>query len=156
MKLLFPGSFDPITLGHMDLIERAAQIADELHVVSFDNAAKRYLLSKEERLMLMQKATVHLGNVIVDSSDGMQVAYCREHGIGCVLRGLRNEMDLLYERDIAAANRQLGGLETLFLISAPSVAHISSSVVRELVAFSADLTGFVPECVREYIQKLTH
>ena len=151
MKLLFPGSFDPITLGHMDLIERGAKIADEPLIVSFDNAAKHYLLSKKRRVELIKIATAHLKNVFVDSSDGLQVQYCREHGIDCVLRGLRNELDLLYERDVAVANAQLGNLETLFLLSSPEVAHISSSVVRELIAFSADLTGFVPECVKEFI-----
>ena len=98
MKLLFPGSFDPITLGHMDLIERAAKIADELYVVSFDNASKHYLLPKSQRVELIKLATAHLGNVIVDVSDGLQVDYCQKHGITCVLRGLRNQLDLLYER----------------------------------------------------------
>ena len=106
MKLLFPGSFDPITLGHMDLIERAAKIADRLYVVSFDNAAKQYLLPKKRRVELIEVATSHLKNVTVDSSDGLQVQYCQEHGIDCVLRGLRNELDLLYERDVAVANRR--------------------------------------------------
>ena len=143
MKLLFPGSFDPITLGHMDLIERAAKIADELYVVSFDNASKHYLLPKSQRVELIKLATAHLGNVIVDFSDGLQVDYCQKHGITCVLRGL------------AISNHQLGGLETLFLLSSPQVSHISSSVVRELIAFSADLSGFVPECVKEfYLQNM--
>lgn len=155
MKLLFPGSFDPITLGHMDLIERAAKIADELYVVSFDNASKHYLLPKSQRVELIKLATAHLGNVIVDDSDGLQVDYCQKHGITCVLRGLRNQLDLLYERDVAISNHQLGGLETLFLLSSPQVSHISSSVVRELIAFSADLSGFVPECVKEfYLQNM--
>lgn len=151
MKLLFPGSFDPITLGHMDLIERGAKIADELYVVSFDNAAKQYLLEKSQRVELMRKATAHLKNVVVDASDGLQVQYCQRHGIDCVLRGLRNELDFLYERDVAVANHRLGKIETLFLLSSPGVAHISSSVVRELIAFSADLSGFVPDCVKEFI-----
>lgn len=155
MKLLFPGSFDPITLGHMDLIERAAKIADELYVVSFDNASKHYLLPKSQRVELIKLATAHLGNVLVDVSDGLQVDYCQKHGITCVLRGLRNQLDLLYERDVAISNHQLGGLETLFLLSSPQVSHISSSVVRELIAFSADLSGFVPECVKEfYLQNM--
>ena len=87
--------------------------------------------------------------------DGLQVDYCQKHGITCVLRGLRNQLDLLYERDVAISNHQLGGLETLFLLSSPQVSHISSSVVRELIAFSADLSGFVPECVKEfYLQNM--
>ncbi len=150
MKLLFPGSFDPITLGHMDLIERGAKIADELYVVSFDNAAKQYLLEKSQRVELMRKATAHLKNVVVDASDGLQVQYCQQHGIDCVLRGLRNELDFLYERDVAVANHRLGeNRDAVFARRQGSAYQLQRC--QELIAFSADLSGFVPDCVKEFI-----
>ena len=154
MKVVFPGSFDPITIGHINLIERASALADELFVVVVDNTAKKTLFSKEDRLAMLNMAVKSFTNVRTESFDGLTVEYCRRVGANYIVRGLRNPLDYVFEEDIAAVNRKLGCIETIFLLSEGRYDHISSSIVRELIAFGADLEGFVPESAREFIKKV--
>ncbi|MBR6816373.1 MAG: pantetheine-phosphate adenylyltransferase [Clostridia bacterium] len=153
MKLVFPGSFDPITEGHMEIIARAAAMAAQLYVVVEDNMQKKYCFTREQRIRMVKAAVAELGNVVVDTFDGLTVDYCRSVGADAIVRGLRNQTDYLYEKDIAAFNRELAGVETLFLLSAGAHAHISSSAVRELMKYNSDLTGYVPAAVRDIINE---
>jgi pantetheine-phosphate adenylyltransferase len=153
LKIVFPGSFDPITTGHLNLIERVSILADELFVVVLENSAKRSFFSKEDRVAMVKMAVEPFQNVKAEAFDGMTVEYCRRVGADYIIRGLRNSADYLFEKEIAAANRKLSGIETLFLPSDGKFDHISSSIVRELIAFDADLTGFAPECVINFINK---
>ena len=153
MKLVFPGSFDPITEGHMEIIARAAAMAVQLYVVVEDNMQKKYHFAREQRIRMVKAAVAELGNVVVDTFDGLTVDYCRSVGADAIVRGLRNQTDYLYEKDIAAFNRELAGVETVFLLSAGAHAHISSSAVRELMKYNSDLTGYVPAAVRDIINE---
>ena len=153
MKLVFPGSFDPITEGHMEIIARAAAMAVQLYVVVEDNMQKKYHFTREQRIRMVKAAVAELGNVVVDTFDGLTVDYCRSVGADAIVRGLRNQTDYLYEKDIAAFNRELAGVETLFLLSAGAHAHISSSAVRELMKYNSDLIGYVPAAVRDIINE---
>ena len=117
MKLVFPGSFDPITAGHMELIERASGLAEQLYVVVEDNLQKTYLFTREQRLEMVRMAVAGYSNVYVDSFAGMTIDYCRKVGARVLLRGLRNSADYLYEKDIATFNRELAQVETMFLFA---------------------------------------
>lgn len=151
MILVFPGSFDPVTNGHMDIFARAAAIADYLYVVAEENTQKKYLFSREERLAMLRAACAPFANVQVDAFSGLTVDYCQKMGADAILRGLRSSADYLYERDIAAYNRDLAGVETLFLQAQGADAHISSSGVRELLRFGRDVRDYVPAGAYPYI-----
>lgn len=154
MKLVFPGSFDPITAGHMELIERASRLAEQLYVVVEDNLQKTYLFTREQRLEMVRMAVAGYSNVYVDSFAGMTIDYCRKVGARVLLRGLRNSVDYLYEKDIATFNRELAQVETMFLFADNAYAHISSSAVRELLKYNADITGYVPDEICDIIYKI--
>ena len=154
MKLVFPGSFDPITAGHMELIERASGLAEQLYVVVEDNLQKTYLFTREQRLEMVRMAVAGYSNVYVDSFVGMTIDYCRKVGARVLLRGLRNSADYLYEKDIATFNRELAQVETMFLFADNAYAHISSSAVRELLKYNADITGYVPDEICDIIYKI--
>jgi pantetheine-phosphate adenylyltransferase len=154
MKLVFPGSFDPITAGHMELIERASGLAEQLYVVVEDNLQKTYLFTREQRLEMVRMAVAGYSNVYVDSFVGMTIDYCRKVGARVLLRGLRNSADYLYEKDIATFNRELAQVETMFLFADNAYAHISSSAVRELLKYNADITGYVPDKICDIIYKI--
>lgn len=144
------GSFDPVTNGHLDIISRGARIFDKVIVAVLINSQKQSLFSVEERVALLEKATAHLPNVQVDSFSGLLVRYMQEKGAHVILRGLRSHADFDYELPIAAANKHLDDqLETLFLLSSPEYAHISSSIVRELGRYGASVAGLVPPAVEE-------
>ena len=145
---VFPGSFDPVTNGHMDLIRRGAAIFDEMIVAVLHNPAKAGKFPVEKRLELLSKACADLPNVRLDASDGLLVDYLRHIGANTVLRGLRNTSDFEMETQMAQLNRQMApGTETLFLVTAPEYASLSSSVVREIGTFGGDLTPFVPASI---------
>lgn len=154
MKLVFPGSFDPITTGHMELIDRASKLSEQLYVVVEDNLQKAYLFTREQRLEMVRAAVKTYPNVRVDSFAGMTVDYCRKIGARVLLRGLRNSADYLYEKDIATFNRELAQVETLFLFADSTYAHISSSAVRELLKYNADISGYVPATICDIINKI--
>lgn len=147
-KALFPGSFDPITLGHYDIIQRATALFDEIIVAVGKNADKRYMFSVEERKAFIEKAFAHEKKIKVVSYQGLTVDFCKKMDTEFILRGLRNPADFEFERAIAHTNRDLGGVETIFLLTAVKTSHISSSIVRDVIRNRGDYTLLVPESVR--------
>lgn len=142
---VYAGSFDPVTVGHADVIARAAALVDELRVTVMFNIAKKGCFSVEERLALLRKATKDIPNVVVDAWDGLLVDYARQAGAQCIIRGLRGVADFESEKHLAQINSLLlPGIETVFLMTKPEYACISSSAVREAAHFGAELSAFVP------------
>lgn len=150
---VYPGSFDPITVGHIDVIARASALFDRVIVAVMHNPAKQGCFPVGERLRLIRKATAHLQNVEVDGWDGLLAEYVRRTGAVCVVRGLRSVNDFESEWNMAQVNAQLlPGLETVFLTARPEHMCISSSVVREAAGFGADVSAFVPEAIAEDVK----
>lgn len=142
---VYPGSFDPVTVGHMDVICRAAKLFDRVVVAVMHNPAKRGCFTVEERTALIRKSTAGLDNVSVDAWDGLLVDYVRRTGACAVVRGLRAVGDFENEMVMAQVNAQLlPGMETVFLMTRPEHGCVSSSVVREAATFGADISAFVP------------
>ena len=145
---VFPGSFDPVTKGHLDLIERASRLFDEVIVAVLYNPAKTGRFPTEERIRLLKKACMHLSNVRFDSFDGLLVDYMRSCGARVVIRGLRSTADFESESQMAQLNHQMeSDVETLFMTTAPEYAHVSSSAVREIGSFGGDISPFVPASI---------
>ncbi len=143
---IFPGSFDPITIGHVDLILRAQPLFDKIIVSLGINAQKKSLYSKEERLRWLHAVFDKMPNVEVDSFEGLTAHYCERVGAKYLLRGLRNSSDFDYEKTISQLNHIVGnGLETIFLIAQPGYSHISSTIVREILKGGGDASPFLPE-----------
>lgn len=143
-----PGSFDPITLGHLDVIKRAAGLFDEVVVALFANPAKRSRFTPEQRLALASDAVAGLPNVRVDAvSGGLLVDYCRSIGAQALIKGVRGSADLDYELPMAVMNRQLAGVETVFLVADPTLVHVSSSLVKEVAGHGGDVSAFVTPAV---------
>lgn len=150
---VYAGSFDPVTVGHEDVIRRAAALCDELHVVVMFNVNKKGCFSAEERLALLQRVTAEIPNIVVDTWQGLMVDYVRQAGAQYVVRGLRGMADFESEQHLAQINaRLLPGLETVFLMTKPEHACVSSSVVREAAHFGADYSSFVPSCILEEVR----
>jgi len=148
-RALFPGTFDPVTLGHVDLIRRAAALFDELIVAPAAHHDKRHLFSLEERVELLRAATKDLVGVTVEPLGGLLVEGAARLGACSVVRGVRNSADLEYERQMAHTNRALAPwLETVLLLSAPEHAHVSSTLVRQIARLGGDVAAFVPASVR--------
>jgi pantetheine-phosphate adenylyltransferase len=142
-----PGSFDPVTNGHLDVIERASRLYDEVVVGVLVNAAKTGLFPVEERIEMLREVTASLGNVVVDSFQGLLVDYCRDHDIPVVVKGLRAVSDFDYELQMAQMNNRLSGTETLFVATNPEYSFLSSSLVKEIAMWGGDVSGLVPESV---------
>lgn len=146
---LYPGSFDPIHLGHVDVIERVSRLFDRVVVAVFVNAAKAPWFSAEERVAMAREATRHLPNVRVDQSDDLLVRYAAGAGVGVVVRGLRAVLDFDYEFQTALMNKRLAPrLETLFILTSERYSYLSSTIVKELARYNADLDGLVPDDVK--------
>ena len=152
-SVICPGSFDPVTLGHVDIITRASKMFDRVYVAALKNASKNQgCFSLEERMDLMREAVKELDNVEVVSFGGLLAEYCREHGISAIVKGLRAVSDFEYEFQMAIANRKLyPQLETLFLTANSDSMYLSSSMVREIGALGGDISNFVPACVHDRI-----
>lgn len=148
-RAVYPGSFDPITLGHLDVIRRAASIFDELIVSVLNNKEKMPLFSVEERVKILEKATEDLPNVKVDSFSGLLVEYAKENHIHVAVRGLRAITDFEYELQIAQTNSVLSNeqLDTIFLTTSLEYAYLSSSSVKEIASFGGDISRCVPDFV---------
>ncbi len=154
MKAVYPGSFDPLTFGHIDIIERIAKLFDEVHVVIAINVNKQYVFSHEKRVEMVMKSVKHLKNVVVQPTDKLIVQYARENNIGVVIRGLRAVSDFEYEMGIATANTFLDSeIETVFLMSKPNHMFMSSSQAREIAKFGGDFSAFVPKHVEDELRK---
>lgn len=150
---VYAGSFDPVTVGHEDIIRRAAKLCDKLYVTVMYNINKQGCFTVDQRVELLSKVTSSIPNVEVTSWDGLMVDYVRKTGANFVVRGIRGMRDLESERDLAELNaRLLPDLETIFLLSKPELGCISSSAVREAALFGADYSGFVPKSVIDDIQ----
>jgi pantetheine-phosphate adenylyltransferase len=152
-----PGSFDPITLGHLDVIDRAAGLFDELHVLVVHNPDKTALLPVAQRVALIEKSIADAGlkgDIRVTSwSVGLLVDYCTDVGASVLVKGVRSQVDVAYETPMAIVNRNLAGVETVFLLPGPAHAHASSSLVRQVAALGGDVSPYVPAAVAEYLQK---
>ena len=146
---LFPGSFDPITLGHVDIITRALPLFDEIRIAVGTNRAKSYLLSLEQRIAWITETFADEDKVKVVTYDGLTVDFALQEGVNFLLRGLRNPADFEFEKAIAQANREMTPeLETVFLLTSARFAYISSSIVREVFNYGGDFTKFVPDAVK--------
>lgn len=157
-KAIYPGSFDPVTYGHLDVIRRAADIFDELTVSVLNNKLKTPLFSVEERVKMLEEATKDMPNVKVDSFSGLLIDYARSKNIGVVIRGLRAITDFEYELQIAQTNRKFsnGELDTMFLTTALEYAYLSSSTVKEIAYFKGDISPSVPDFVAKELYRKYH
>jgi len=147
-RALFPGSFDPITLGHFDIIRRALALFDEIVVAIGVNGDKNYMFTVEQRKEFIEKAFADEPKVKVSTYQGLTVDYCREIDAQFIVRGLRNPADFEFEKAIAHTNRTLSKIETVFLLTAARTSFISSSIVRDVIRNNGDYTVLVPESVR--------
>ena len=151
-----PGSFDPITLGHTDVIARAAKLFDELHVVLVHIPDKHALLPIAQRVELIESAVADLGvdnNIVVASwSMGLLVDYCSDVGATVLVKGIRTQLDITYETPMAMVNRNLAGIETVFLMPEPGHSYVSSSLVRQVASLGGDVRPYVPHVVADYLQ----
>ena len=147
-KAIFPGSFDPITLGHYDIIERGITLFDELIIAIGINADKKYMFSLEERKQFIEDSFGNNPKIKVVTYEGLTVHFCQENNIDFILRGLRNPADFEFEKSIAHTNRDLSSIETVFLLTAASTSYISSSIVRDVIRNNGDYTKLVPKTVR--------
>lgn len=155
LSCVFPGSFDPVTKGHLNLITRASGIFDQVTVTLMINIHKKGSLSAEKRIELLQTACRHLQNVKIDSWNGLLADYMKEKNEHVIIRGLRGTEELEHEMYAAAANKILNdGIETVFLLTDPAMSGISSSTVREIAAFQGDISEFVPDGLAEDILPL--
>ena len=147
-RALFPGSFDPITLGHYDIITRALDLFDEIVVAIGINSDKNYMFTVEQRKEFIEKAFADEPKVKVTTYQGLTVDFCKEIDAQFILRGLRNPADFEFEKAIAHTNRTLSKIETVFLLTAARTSFISSSIVRDVIRNNGDYTVLVPESVR--------
>lgn len=151
---IYPGTFDPPTLGHLDLVERAAILFDELVVAVGTNSAKKPLLSVEARLEALRQSTAHLPHVRVESFSGLLIEYALSHGACSIVRGLRATADFEYEFQMAMVNRRLSdAVDTVFLMTRWEYSYLSSSIVREVATLGGDYTEMVPPAVAEVMGK---
>ena len=148
-RAVCPGSFDPVTNGHVDVIQRAAGLYDELVVAVLVNPGKAGFFPVGERMDLLREAVADLPNVTVDSFEGLLVDYCRAHALPVIVKGLRAVSDFEYELQMAQMNRELAGIETLFVPTAPQVGHLSSSLVKQIATFGGDVSRLVPKAVND-------
>jgi pantetheine-phosphate adenylyltransferase len=149
-----PGSFDPLTLGHLDIIQRAAKVFDHIIVAVFNNQSKAPLFSVEERIELIEKSTKHIPNVTVDHSHGLLMDYAREKNAQAVIRGLRAVSDFEYEMQITSMNRKLvEDIETFFIMTNNQYSFLSSSIVKEVAKYKANVSDLVPKPVEEALNK---
>ncbi|HET7399247.1 MAG TPA: pantetheine-phosphate adenylyltransferase [Intrasporangium sp.] len=147
-RCVCPGSYDPVTNGHVDVIERAARLFDEVVVAILHNPAKQGSFSIEERSALLQASLTHVPNIRIDAwADTLVVDVCREVGAASMVKGLRGGTDFAYELPMAHMNHHLAGVETLFLVADPRWQHVSSSLIKEVVRYGGDVDGLVPDHV---------
>jgi len=154
MKVLFTGSFDPVTTGHLSLITRAASLFDEVVCTVFNNAEKTHFLSAEQRLLLLRAAVAHLPNVTCDLSCGYVADYAKKNGIHAIIRGIRNGSDLAYEREMADYNKRRSGVETILLPAESGMEEVSSSLLRRLISEGRSTEGLLPDAARAVLADL--
>lgn len=148
-KAVCPGSFDPVTHGHLDIVGRAASLFDEVTVAVLINKRKASLFTVQERIDMLQEATAQYDNVVVDSFHGLLVDFCRDRKISAIVKGLRAVSDFDYELQMAQMNHRLTGVETLFVSTNPLYSYLSSSLVKEVATYGGDVSGLLPDVVFE-------
>jgi len=149
---IYPGSFDPVTKGHLDIIRRTAVLFDKVYVAVLNNSAKKYMFSVEIRCEMLERIAESMDNVEVVSSGGLLADLMKQLGTKTIIRGLRSNADLEHERQLAVVNSQLlDGAETIILLSKPEMQYISSSIVKELISYNADVGKYVPAEISDII-----
>jgi pantetheine-phosphate adenylyltransferase len=154
-RAVCPGSFDPVTNGHLDIIGRAAQLYDEVVVAVFLNQSKSSMFTVDERRDMLQEVTASYGNVRIDTFHGLVVHYCRDHDIPVIVKGLRAVSDFDYELQMAQMNRGLAGIDTLFMPTNPEYSFLASSLVKEIAKWGGDVSSLVPPNVLKRLQERT-
>jgi pantetheine-phosphate adenylyltransferase len=150
-----PGSFDPVTLGHVDILERAAAQFDEVVVAVLVNPAKKGMFSPEERIALLEESTAHLPNVRVEAGQGLVVDFVRARGLTAIIKGLRTGTDFEYELQMAQMNKHIAGVDTFFVATTPRYSFVSSSLAKEVASMGGDVSDLLPEPVnRRLAEKL--
>lgn len=147
-KAVFPGSFDPITLGHFDIIERGLGLFDEIIIAIGVNAEKKYMFDLELRKSFIEESFINEPKIKVMTYEGLTIDFCQQNDAQFILRGLRNPADFEFEKAIAHTNRKLSQIETVFLLTSSGKSYISSSIVRDVIRNNGDYTGLVPPTVR--------
>ena len=152
LRAIYPGSFDPVTFGHIDIIERASRISDELIIGVLQNKAKTPLFSVEERVIMLREVTKHLENVKIIPFEGLLIEFAKQMDAKVIVRGLRAITDFEYELQMSQTNRKLNSdVETLFLTTSLDYSYLSSTTVKEVASYDGDITQFVPEYVAEKV-----
>lgn len=146
-RAIFPGSFDPITLGHVDIINRALPLFDEIIIAIGINADKKYMFPIKKRVQFIKKTFANEPKIKVETYTGLTIDYCNKKNIDFILRGLRNPADFEFEKAIAQTNRKLAPVETVFLLTSAETSYISSSIVRDVLRNGGDISGLVPKSV---------
>ena len=151
---IYPGSFDPVTFGHIDIISRAAKVFDKLIIGILTNRSKRCLFDTEERMEMLREVTKELTNIEIVSFDGLLVNYCKEAGVDVIVRGIRAVSDFEYELIMAQTNKQLNPeIETMFFAPRAEYSFVSSSSIREIASFGGSISYFVPDSVRVRVEE---
>ncbi len=148
-KAVFPGSFDPITLGHVDIIQRALPLFDEIIIAIGMNSAKKYMFSLEKRIHFIKETFKNESKITVTSYSGLTINFCKKNDVDFILRGLRNPADFEFEKAIAHTNRKLAKIETIFLLTSANTSYISSSIVRDILRHNGNVSVLVPSAVVE-------
>ena len=144
-KAVFPGSFDPITIGHIDIVNRGMKIFDEIIIAIGDNVDKKYMFSKEKRVELVEQTFRDYDKIKVESYKGLTVDFCKKNNTEFIIRGLRNPADFEFEKSIALTNREMSGIETVFFLTSPKNSFVSSSIVRDLIRNNGEYKLFIPK-----------
>ena len=151
-RVVCPGSFDPVTNGHLDIIGRAAALYDEVIVAVGYNPSKHGLFTPDERVDILREVTARYGNVRVAKFTGLTVDFCAEHGVNAVVKGLRAVSDFEYEMQMAQMNYRMGKVETLFMTTNPQYSFLSSSLIKDIAKYGGDVSGLVPDLVRDRLR----
>ncbi len=146
-RAVFPGSFDPLTLGHKDIIDRALPLFDEIIIAIGTNSSKKYMFTLEQRIAFIKKTYKGVEKIKVDTYQGLTIDYCKKVNSDYILRGLRNPADFEFEKAIAHTNRKMSKIETVFLLTSADTSYISSSIVRDILRNKGDVSLFVPKAV---------
>ncbi|POM24558.1 Phosphopantetheine adenylyltransferase [Actinomadura rubteroloni] len=146
-RVVCPGSFDPVTNGHLDIISRASRLFDEVVVAVLINKTKKSLFTIDERVAMLEEVTREYGNIRIDTWHGLLVDFCRQNDIPVIVKGLRAVSDYEYELQMAQMNHRMAGVETLFMSTNPLYSYLSSSLMKEIVKYRGDVTGLIPEMV---------
>jgi len=148
LRFVFPGSFDPITLGHQEIIERALPLCDELIIAVGENKEKKNMFSLADRMDFIRNTFQNTSKIKVASYEGLTIDFCKKVDAKALVRGLRNPADFEFEKSVAQTNRKLSGIETVFLLTSAEHSYVSSSIVREIILHKGDFSSLVPKAVR--------